>query len=237
MSGCSGWNAVNPICRAGQLLGTAAKSVGNDVFGSIADYFAAAASSAVTWLWRQLNAATSIDLTSTNIKTDLLATGAIAALITFGLFLIQVITAVLRQDPGGLMRGVRGLGIAFIGAAFAIASTQVLLAAVDGLCNAVVRFALNTDLAGMGSKMIVATSLGSIGNPAGLLLLSLVIIAAVVVVWVALMIRKMLIIISAVFAPLAFSGAASDVSNRGSDGGSSSRSRWCSASSSSSSSS
>jgi hypothetical protein len=51
-----------------------------------------------------------------------------------------------------------------------------------------------------------------IGNPAGLLLISLVVIAAVVVVWVALMIRKMLIIISAVFAPIAFSGAASDVS-------------------------
>jgi hypothetical protein len=87
-----------------------------------------------------------------------------------------------------------------------------LLSAVDGLCNAVVEFALGTDMSGMGSQLVLASTLTSISNPAGLLLISLVIIAAVVVVWVALMIRKMLIIVAAVFAPMAFSGAASDVS-------------------------
>jgi hypothetical protein len=212
VSGCPGWQAVNPICRVGQAVGGAAKSVGNDIFGSIADYFAGVANAAVTWLWGQLNTATSIDLTTPGLKADLLATGSIAALLTFGLFLVQAIASVLRQEPGGLGRGVRGLAVSFIGAAFAIAATQVLLAAVDGLCNGVVRFALGTDVKGMGAKLISAATLSSIGNPAGLLLLSLVLIAAVVVVWVALMIRKMLIIISAVFAPVAFSGAASDVS-------------------------
>ena len=212
MSGCPGWQSVNPLCRVGQALGGAAKAAGNDIFGSIADYFAGVANGAVSWLWSQLNEATSIDLASPGIKSDLIATGAIALLITFALFLIQVIAAALRQDAGGLGRGVRGLAVSFIGAAFAVASTQLLLAAVDGLCNGVVHFALNTDVRGMGTKLIVAATLKSIGNPAGLLLISLVLIAAVVVVWVALMIRKMLIIISAVFAPIAFSGAASDVS-------------------------
>lgn len=212
MSGCSGWDAVNPLCRVKQVLGDTGKAVGKDVFGAIAHYFADAANSAVKWLWQQLSSATSIDLTSPNIKTDLIATGSIAALVTFALFLVQVIGSVLRQDPGGLGRATRGLGIAFIGAAFAVASTQLLLAAVDGLCNGVVQFALNTNTQGMGSKLVVASTLSSIGNPAGLLLISLVLIAAVVVVWVALMIRKMLIIISAVFAPVAFAGASSDVS-------------------------
>ena len=59
---------------------------------------------------------------------------------------------------------------------------------------------------------MIASTLATIGNPAVLLLVSLVLIASVAVVWVALMIRKMLIVISAVFAPIAFSGAASDVS-------------------------
>jgi type IV secretion system protein TrbL len=212
MSGCSGWNAVNPLCRAGEILGSAGKAVGNDIFGAIADYFAGVANSAVSWLWKQVSVATSIDLTATSIKTDLVATGSIAAIVTFALFLIQVIASTLRQDPGGLGRAVRGLGIAFIGAAFAIATTQLLLAAVDALCDAVVHFALRTDIHGMGSQLIVSSTLSSIGNPAGLLLISLVLIAAVVVVWVALMIRKMLIIVAAVFAPVAFSGAASDVS-------------------------
>jgi hypothetical protein len=212
VSGCSGWNSVNPICRATQLLGGAGKAVGEDIFDSIAHHFANVANSAVTWLWQQLGEATSIDLTSPNIKSDLIATGSIAALVTFTLFLIQVIASVLRQDPGGLGRGVRGLGISFIGAAFAIAATQLLLSAVDALSNGVVQFALGTDTRGMGSKLIAASTLNSISNPAGLLLISLVLIAAVVVVWVAMMIRKMLIIISAVFAPVAFSGASSDVS-------------------------
>lgn len=212
MAGCSGWQVVNPICQVGQLVGGAAKNLGEDAFSAIANYFAKAASAMTGWLWHQLDAAASIDLTSTSIKTDLVATGAIAALVTFALFLIQVITATLRQDPGGLGRAARGLGIAFIGAAFAVAATQLLLAAVDGLSDAVVRYALGTDMSGMGSKLIAASTLSSIGNPAGLLLISLVIIAAVVIVWVALMIRKMLIIVAAVFTPIAFSGAASDIS-------------------------
>ena len=212
MSGCAGWESVDPLCRAKQVLGDAGKAVGQDVFSAIAHYFAGVADSAVSWLWQQLNIATSIDLTAPNIKSDLIATGAIAALVTFTLFLIQVIASALRQDPGGLGRAVRGLGVAFIGAALAVATTQVLLVAVDGLCNGVVQFALGTDTRGMGSKLIVASTLSSISNPAGLLLISLVLIAAVVVVWVALMIRKMLIIISAVFAPVAFSGASSDIS-------------------------
>lgn len=212
MSGCPGWQSVNPLCRVGQVVGSVGKSVGNDVFSAIAQYFADVANGAVSWLWDQLDSATSIDLTSPNIQGDLLATGAIAALVTFTLFLIQLIASALRQDPGGLGRGVRGLGVSFIGAAFAIAATQILLAAVDSLCDGVVQFALGTDTRGMGSKLIVASTLSSIGNPAGLLLISLVLIAAVVVVWVALMIRKMLVIVSAVFAPIAFSGASSDIS-------------------------
>lgn len=212
MSGCPGWESVNPVCRAGEVLGGAAKSVGGDVFSSIAHSFANVATSMTSWLWHQLDNATSIDLTTASLKSDLIATGAIAALVTFALFLIQVIASTLRQEPGGLVRAVRGLGIAFIGAAFAVAATQLLLSAVDGLCNALVRFALGTDMSGMGSKLVAASALTNIANAAGLLLISLVIIAAVVVVWVALMVRKMLIIVSAVFAPLAFSGAASDVS-------------------------
>jgi hypothetical protein len=212
VAGCSGWQVVNPICQAGQLVGGAAKNLGEDAFSAIANYFAKAASAMTGWLWHQLDAAASIDLTSTSIKTDMVATGAIAALVTFALFLIQVITATLRQDPGGLGRAARGLGIAFIGAAFAVAATQLLLAAVDGLSDAVVHYALGTDMSGMGSKLIAASTLSSIANPAGLLLISLVIIAAVVIVWVALMIRKMLIVVAAVFTPIAFSGAASDIS-------------------------
>ena len=49
-------------------------------------------------------------------------------------------------------------------------------------------------------------------NPAVALLLALIVLGAVIVVWGAMMVRKLLIIVAAVFAPLAFAGATSDIS-------------------------
>lgn len=116
MSGCPGWESVNPACRVGQVLGGAASTVGGDLFSSMAHHFADLANSMVAWLWRQLTVATSIDLTSASIKGDLIATGSIAALITVTLFLVQVIAATLRQEPGGLGRAARGIAVSFLGA-------------------------------------------------------------------------------------------------------------------------
>jgi hypothetical protein len=204
--------ATGGLTCLASAAGDAVSKVGNNVFSSIASYFGSVAASATAWLWTQLNQATSVDITSNGIQNDLVATGAIAATITCGLFLIQVIASAIRQDFSGLGRAVRGIAVAFIGAAFAVAATQILLAAVDALCNGVVQYALGSDLAGMGSKLIAVTALTTISNPAGQLLMALILLIAVVSVWVALMTRKMLIIISAVFAPIAFSGSASDIS-------------------------
>ncbi|MBO0732228.1 MAG: hypothetical protein J2P57_23410, partial [Acidimicrobiaceae bacterium] len=206
MSGCPGWESVNPVCRGKQLLGGAA----NDVFSSIANYFGKAAGAAVKWLWEQIESATAVSLTGPGLKTDLEASGAVAALIATCLFLIQLIASMLRQEPGGLLRAVRGLGVAFIGAAMAIGSTQILLGAIDALSNGVVKFATGTNVRGMGAKLVAGEALSG-GNPAGVLLMSLVLLAAVVVVWCAMMIRKMLIIVSAVFAPIAFAGSTADI--------------------------
>jgi hypothetical protein len=213
VAGCAAWQSINPLCRVSQAVGGVSKAVAGDVFGSIANYFAGLANAAVSWLWDQLDAATSVDVASAGIRRDLIATGSIAALITVTLFLVQVIASILRQRPGGLGRAVRGLGISFVGAAFAVATTQILLGAVDAVATGVVHYALGTDVKGLGSKLIVASTMNAITNPAALLLMSLILIAAVIVIWVALMVRKMLIITSAVFAPIAFAGATSDISS------------------------
>ncbi len=210
MSGCSGLQAVNPLCQAGQLLAGAASTVATSAFDGVAREFGSVASGAVTWLWAQVSEATAINLTSQGIETILVATGAIATVIAMLLFLIQVIVSALRREPGGLGRAVRGLVVAFIGSAFAISATGILLAAVDQLCSAVVSFAFKTNLEGLGQKLVVVSALSG-GSPAGVLLISLVLLVAVVMVWAALMIRKLLILVSAVFAPLAFSGATADI--------------------------
>ncbi|HEX2943568.1 MAG TPA: hypothetical protein VHO91_21110 [Rhodopila sp.] len=205
---CSGIHALDPVCQAKNVAGHLA----DDAFSKIASYFGQAATSAVDWLWRQLTYATSLDLTGPTIRTDLLITGGIATVLCVGLFVIQMITAALRREPAALARGLRGLLVATVGSAFAIGTTNLLLAAVDQLSEGVVQAATGTGIEGLGRRMGLAAGLSSAANPAILLLFSIALLIATVIVWAALMTRKMLIIISAVMAPIAFSGGVADIS-------------------------
>jgi type IV secretion system protein TrbL len=203
---CTGPNAVNLICR----LGEAAASAANDAFSNIAGWFGKAASQATTWLWAQIGSATSVNLKSPQLGTDLLATAAIAVVLCLGLFLVQVITSVLRREPSGLGRAVKGLVISLVASVFALSVTRILLGVVDSLSEGIVSYTMGTNIAGLGAKLAIG-GIDGIANPAVVLLFSMVILAAVVVVWAAVMIRKMMIIIAAVLTPLAFSGATADI--------------------------
>ena len=113
---CTGPNALNPICRIGDIAASAA----NDAFSNIAGWFGKAASQATTWLWQEIGSATSVNLNSPQLATDLLATSAIAVVLCLALFLVQVITSVLRREPSGLGRAVKGLVISLVASAFAL---------------------------------------------------------------------------------------------------------------------
>jgi uncharacterized membrane protein (DUF441 family) len=78
---CTGPNALNPICRIGEV----ATSAANDAFTNIAGWFGKAASQATTWLWAQIGSATSVNLNSPQLGTDLLATSAIAVVLCLAL--------------------------------------------------------------------------------------------------------------------------------------------------------
>ena len=203
---CTGPNALNPICRLGEAATTAA----NDAFSNIAGWFGKAAAQATTWLWQEIGSATSVNLDSPQLRTDLIATSAIAVVLSLALFLVQVITSVLRREPGGLGRAVKGLFVALVASAFALSVTRILLGVVDSLSEGVVSYAMGTSIEGLGTKLAIA-GIEGVANPAVVLLFSMVILAAVVVVWAAMMIRKMMIIIAAVLTPLAFSGATADI--------------------------
>src|SRR5699024_8686116 len=106
---------------------------------------------------------------------------------------------------------VKGLLVALVASVFALAATKALLAATDAVANGVVAYTMDTNMDGLGAELALTQIASASNNPAIVLLLSVVILAAVVVVWAAMMIRKMLIIIAAVMAPLAFSGATSNL--------------------------
>jgi type IV secretion system protein TrbL len=206
MTICAGPLALTPVCQIAKLPAAAA----NDAFSHMAGWFGQAADQATSWLWAQIGSATAINLDSPRLRTDLLATGAIAVTLTLGLFLVQVITSVLRREPAGLGRAAKGLVIALVMSVFAFSVTKILLGVVDQLSEGVVSYTMGTDIAGLGKRLALG-SIEGIANPGLVLIFSLVILAAVAVVWGAMMIRKMLVIIAAVLTPLAFSGATADI--------------------------
>lgn len=208
---CEGPNKLNPLCLIQDSVNDAAAGAATSAFSHIAGYFGEASVNATTWLWEQINEATTLDLTSPNLLREMAITGAIAAVLCVGLFTIQLIRAVIRQEPGGLQRAVSGLITATLGTALALAATRVLLTAVDALSAGVVKATMDTNVEGLGSQLLVVR-LTSQTNPAVVLLLSLVTLAAVVIVWAAMLARKLMLLVAAVLAPIAFAGAAADFS-------------------------
>jgi type IV secretion system protein TrbL len=200
---CTQWQVIDPRCQI--------KQAAADAFEKMARSFASSAADASNWLWKQIDQATTINLTSPGITKDLVATGAIALVLCAGLFVIQVITSVLRREPSGLARAVKGLGVATVMSAFAIMTTKILLGVVDQLADGVVRFSTGTGIDGLGTRFALAASLAQLSNPAGLLLFAIVVLVAVVIVWVAMMMRKLLVIVAAVMTPIAFAGGAADI--------------------------
>jgi type IV secretion system protein TrbL len=207
--GCS---LTDPVGCLTSLAGGAAGSIADSAFNDIAKDFANAAGSAVNWLWNQISGATAISLSGPTFGKDLAIVTTLAVVVATGLFIIQVIASVLRRDGSGLTRALKGLVIAFVGSVAAIAITILLLAAVDSLSAGFVSVATGDSLQSLGTAILSATAISTVANPAVALLLALVVLGAVIFVWGAMMVRKLLIVVAAVFAPLAFAGATSDIS-------------------------
>ena len=210
---------LNPLqFSLGSCVGNIAKSVAGDAFDSIAKSFGHAAQSTTQWLWAQINTATAVHLGGPGFSTVFGMVAAIAGTVAVGLFVIQIIQSLLRREPAGLGRAIRGLLVAFIAGGVSVAVVNLLLAATDALCTALVQTAVGTDPAGLGRLVLgssaTAALVGMVADPggaAGVLLLALGILVAVVIVYVALVIRKVLIVVTAVFAPLAFAGSLADI--------------------------
>ncbi len=193
-------------------IGPVAKSAAGDAFGSIAQSFGEAADHAAKWLWGQMSTASAFHLGGPGFSKELELTAEIAATVAVALFVIQIIQSVLRREPAGLARALRGLAIAFLGGGVAIAVVNLLLGTTDALCDGVVKATTGMSLVRLGRAVLPGDALtASIRGSAALLLLSLASIGATVVVYGAVVVRKLLIVVTAVFAPIALAGSLADV--------------------------
>ena len=206
---------LNPLHDAGCVAGKVTSTVATSVFDSVAEDFAHFAAHATSWVWQQLDAATALKLSGGQWNGVLQVTVELGVLVCVTMLLLQVIVCALRQDFGGLGRGVRGVMIAMIGTFASFVITDSLLSAVDSMSTGAMQALAGTSAwSDLGNQVIHANTLtgGALGS-AAMLLCALIMLVSSLVVWLALMVRKMLLIIGAVFAPIAFGGSPFDVTS------------------------
>ena len=201
------------FANLGKCLSGITKGVASDAFSSIASAFAKAADSTINWLWAQMSTATAIHLGGAAFNQLFDVALAVAVVLAVGIFVAEMAISALRRDPSGISRAAVGLVVMGIGGGVAVATTDLLLQAVDAVSVGVLQMTTGDTVAQMGNSLIASGAISSsTTNPAGLLLISLFALVAVVVVWLALTVRKLLVVVAAVLAPFAFAGSLADFS-------------------------
>lgn len=202
---CAG--PLDPLCQAaGGVAGSVGGAASDAILGGLGSAFVTAADQVSATALAALDATTGIDLTAGWFTRNVGVIAAITLPAVVGLFVLQVIAAVLRREPGGLVRAVVGVGQAVLGAALAIAVTQTALLAADQIC-AFIAASANTTVTGAAARFLQLTWLaGPQAGPVLQILLGLAMIAGFLLMWGVLLFRKAALMLVAVFAPIAFAG-------------------------------
>ncbi|WP_300080752.1 conjugal transfer protein TrbL [Propioniciclava sp.] len=184
------------------------------------DWLASSMAGAAAWLmeamWTVFDTTTLVDLTHEGFVSVYNIVFGIALFVVAIFFCLQLITGLVRRDPGALSRAALGAGKSILGSFVVLTLTALLLEAVDQLSIGIVQAAGETTET-LGDKLLLlahALAALNIAAPGVGAIISIflagLMIAAVGIVWLTLLIRKALILVSVVLAPLALSGASWD---------------------------
>ncbi len=208
---------LSPACiatgAASQMTGVASDTI----LDAIATRFADATASVMAATYDAISTTTTVDLSASYVRQNAAALGAAALVVVVGLFIVQVVGAAIRREPGGLMRGVTGAGAAVLGTAIVGAMVQTLLVAVDGLCDAIAGLA-GTSIEQAARKMFDAAALSSMATQSGggaviAIVFGLLFILGAVLTLGTLLVRQALIVVAVVVAPLALAGGTARVTS------------------------
>ena len=203
------------------VISTVCNTVGQGAASLVAapfDYLAQAVGQAAQWMfqgvWGIFDSTTAVDVTSPGYVAVYNILFGVAVFITLIFFCLQLITGLIRRDPGSLSKSALGMGRAILGSFLVITLTATMLQIVDQLCVGIVQ-ATGTTMDQMGAR-IGALALGltainisapGVGAVVTIFLAGLAISAAAIV-WFSLLIRKALLLVAIVMAPIALSGSA-----------------------------
>jgi type IV secretion system protein TrbL len=187
-----------------------------DLVNTLADGVGALASFLLVQLWNLMATTTLVDVTRGEFTSVYNLVFGVAVFLMLGFFLLQLITGMLRREPGALARAVFGLAKSVLGSFVVVTLTATLLEITDQVCLGIVR-ASGTTMEAMGAQLLtvgVAVTTGSALAPLPGALLSLFLAAlsaaAVLIVWFSLLVRKALLLVAIALAPLALAGASWD---------------------------
>jgi hypothetical protein len=189
--------------------GSAQAAASDYVLGGIAGAFVHAAAQLGELALTVLGSATAVDLSAQWLRSNVAVLAAITLPVLVGLFVVQVVTSVLRREAGGLARAVVGVGKAVLGSALALAVTQLALTAVDEVCAAIAS-AAGTSVAASAAQFFNFTTLATSQAPGLQLIVGLLLCVGFLMLWGVLLFRKAALILIAVFAPVAFAGSVWD---------------------------
>ncbi|SDQ21629.1 hypothetical protein [Leucobacter chromiiresistens] len=184
------------------------------------DWLAQAIGQAASWIfqgvWALFDSTTLVDISGGGYIGVYNVIFGIAIFLMLIFFCLQLITGLIRRDPGALSRAALGLAKSVLGSFLVITITGTLLEVVDQLCVGIIQ-ATGTTLEEMGGKIgvLVAglTAINLTAPGAGAIItifLAFLAICAAAIVWFSLLVRKALILVAVVMAPIALSGSSWD---------------------------
>ncbi|GAB2496731.1 hypothetical protein GCM10027063_39750 [Promicromonospora xylanilytica] len=208
---------VSTVCQeTADGVATQAGSVALGIVSQFADGVGDVASFLIRSVWTLMESTTFVDLRTGEFTRVYDLVFGVAVFLMLAFFLLQLISGMLRREPGALARALSGLAKSVLGSFVVVTLTALLLEITDQVCLAMVT-AAGTSMEAMGAELAVAGSLsvaGTIAAPMAGALLSLFLAGlaagAALIVWFSLLMRKALLLLSVALAPLALAGASWD---------------------------
>jgi hypothetical protein len=205
-AGCTGLDALNPICQAGSIGGSIASAGFESVLSGISQWVASGAEWLLDQIGDVLSSTTTIDVGASWFRVHYGQMTALAGVVILPMLLASILQAVVRQNPGQLIRTFFvQLPLALLLAVVAIQIVILTLSATDAMSDAVAG-GTNADvsslLGGVTSGLVSAAADPSIASFV-LLLVALLIAVAAFVLWLELLIRAAAVYVAVLFLPLA----------------------------------
>ena len=205
-AGCTGLDVVNPVCQIGSIGGSIAASGFESVLSGISQWVASGAE----WLLGQIGdvlvSTTTVDVGATWFRTHYGQMTALAGVVILPLLLASTLQAVVRQNPGQLVRTfLVQLPLALLLGVVAIQIVILSLSATDAMSDAVAGGTgadVTSLLSGVTTGLVTASGDPTIASFV-LLLIALLIAVASFVLWLELLIRAAAVYVAVLFLPLA----------------------------------